>query len=133
MGLVGEFGLLKMDFFGLKTFIVICNICEMVKQTRGIDVPIDNLPLDDVKTYDLLNNVNTLGIFQLESGGMRDLCRKFQISLVEYIIVLIVFYWLGLMEFILEFIKWCYGEVKIEYEYFLFESICCEIYGIMVY
>src|SRR6185436_7879190 len=74
MNPVGELGLLKMDFLGLKTLTVIRNTCEMVKRTRGIDVPIDNLPLDDAKTYDLLNKANTLGVFQLESGGMRDLC-----------------------------------------------------------
>src|SRR6185312_3417082 len=85
MNPVGELGLLKMDFLGLKTLTVIRNTCDMVKRTRGIDVPIDNLPLDDAKTYDLLNKANTLGIFQLESGGMRDLCRKFQISSVEHI------------------------------------------------
>src|SRR5437867_9685870 len=88
MGPVGDLGLLKMDFLGLKTLTVIRNACEMVKQTRGIDVPIENLPLDDAKTYDLLNKANTLGIFQLESGGMRDLCRKFQISSIEHITAL---------------------------------------------
>src|SRR6185437_10593894 len=85
MNPVGDLGLLKMDFLGLKTLTVIRNACEMVKRTRGIEVPIDNLPLDDAKTYDLLNKANTLGIFQLESGGMRDLCRKFQIGSIEHI------------------------------------------------
>ena len=66
MGPVGELGLLKMDFLGLKTLTVIRNTCDMIKRTRGIDVPVDNLPLDDAKTYDLLNKANTLGIFQLE-------------------------------------------------------------------
>ena len=70
MNPVGDLGLLKMDFLGLKTLTVIRNTCELVKQTKGIDVPIDNLPLDDEKTYDLLNKANTIGIFQLESGGM---------------------------------------------------------------
>ena len=92
MGPVGDLGLLKMDFLGLKTLTVIRNTCEMVKQTRGIEVPIDHLPLDDAKTYDLLNKANTLGVFQLESGGMRDLCRKFQISSIEHITALIALY-----------------------------------------
>jgi DNA polymerase-3 subunit alpha len=105
----------------------------MVKQTRGIDVPIDNLPLDDAKTYDLLNKANTLGIFQLESGGMRDLCRKFQISSIEHITALIALYRPGPMELIPEFIKRRHGEVKIEYEHPLLEPICRETYGIMVY
>jgi len=133
MGPVGDLGLLKMDFLGLKTLTVIRNSCEMVKQTRDIDVPIDNLPLDDAKTYDLLNKANTLGIFQLESGGMRDLCRKFQISSVEHITALIALYRPGPMELIPEFIKRRHGEVKIEYEHPLLEPICRETYGIMVY
>jgi DNA polymerase-3 subunit alpha len=133
MGPVGDLGLLKMDFLGLKTLTVIRNTCEMVKQTRGIDVPIDDLPLDDAKTYDLLNKANTLGVFQLESGGMRDLCRKFQISSVEHITALIALYRPGPMELIPEFIKRRHGEVKIEYEHALLEPICRETYGIMVY
>ena len=133
MGPVGDLGLLKMDFLGLKTLTVIRNTCEMVKQTRGIEVPIDDLPLDDAKTYDLLNKANTLGIFQLESGGMRDLCRKFQISSVEHITALIALYRPGPMELIPEFIKRRHGEVKIEYEHPLLEKICRETYGIMVY
>jgi DNA polymerase-3 subunit alpha len=133
MGPVGDLGLLKMDFLGLKTLTVIRNTCEMVKQTRGIDVPIDNLPLDDAKTYDLLNKANTLGVFQLESGGMRDLCRKFQISSVEHITALIALYRPGPMELIPEFIKRRHGEVKIDYEHPLLEPICRETYGIMVY
>jgi DNA polymerase III subunit alpha len=89
MGPVGDLGLLKMDFLGLKTLTVIRNTCEMVRRTRGIEVPIDLLPLDDAATYQLLNSAQTLGVFQLESGGMRDLCRRFQIQSVEHITALI--------------------------------------------
>src|SRR6266568_3345894 len=62
MNPVGDLGLLKMDFLGLKTLTVIRNTCELVKATKGIDVPIDNLPLEDAKTYELLNNARTLGV-----------------------------------------------------------------------
>jgi DNA polymerase-3 subunit alpha len=133
MGPVGDLGLLKMDFLGLKTLTVIRNTCEMVKQTHGLEVPVDNLPLDDAKTYDLLNKANTLGVFQLESGGMRDLCRKFQISSVEHITALIALYRPGPMDLIPEFIARRHSEVKIEYEHPLLEPICRETYGIMVY
>ncbi|HVM48092.1 MAG TPA: DNA polymerase III subunit alpha, partial [Candidatus Acidoferrum sp.] len=133
MNPVGNLGLLKMDFLGLKTLTVIRNTCEMIKQGHGVDVPIDGLPLDDAKTYDLLNKANTLGVFQLESGGMRDLCRKFQISSIEHITALIALYRPGPMELIPEYIKRRQGEVKIEYEHELLEPICRETYGIMVY
>jgi DNA polymerase-3 subunit alpha len=133
MNPVGELGLLKMDFLGLKTLTVIRNTCEMVKQTRGIEIPIDHLLLDDAKTYDLLNKANTLGVFQLESGGMRDLCRKFQISSVEHITALVALYRPGPMDLIPEFIKRRHGEVKIEYEHPLLEPIARETYGILIY
>src|SRR5215472_8849252 len=133
MGPVGDLGLLKMDFLGLKTLTVIRNTCEMVKQTRGIDVPIEQLPLDDAKTYDLLNKANTLGVFQLESGGMRDLCRKFQISSIEHITALMALYRPGPMDLIPKCIKRRHGEVKIEYEHPLLEPIARETYGILIY
>src|ERR1043165_7799337 len=67
MNPVGDLGLLKMDFLGLKTLTVIRNTCDLVRQSKGVTINIDNLPLDDARTYDLLNKANTVGIFQLES------------------------------------------------------------------
>ena len=133
MGPVGELGLLKMDFLGLKTLTVIRNACEMVRQTQGVTVDVDQLPLDDAKTYALLNRAETLGIFQLESGGMRDLCRKFQIASVEHITALVALYRPGPMDLIPEFIKRRHGEVKVEYEHPLLEPIAKETYGILIY
>jgi DNA polymerase-3 subunit alpha len=133
MNPVGDLGLLKMDFLGLKTLTVIRNTCEMVKRTHNIEVPIDNLPLDDKKTYDLLNRAETLGVFQLESGGMRDLCRKFQIESVEHITALVALYRPGPMELIPEFIKRRHGEIEIKYEHPLLEPIARETYGVLIY
>ncbi len=133
MGPVGDLGLLKMDFLGLKTLTVIRNTCEMVQRTQGIEVPIDHLNLHDKKTYDLLNRAETLGVFQLESGGMRDLCRKFQISSVEHITALVALYRPGPMDLIPEFIKRRHGEIDIKYEHPLLESISKETYGILIY
>lgn len=133
MGPVGDLGLLKMDFLGLKTLTVIRNTCQMVKVTKGIDIQIDNIPLDDPKTYDLLNRAQTLGVFQLESSGMRELCRKFNVTSIEHIIALIALYRPGPMELIPDFIKRRHGEVEITYEHPLLEPICRETYGILVY
>ena len=133
MGPVGDLGLLKMDFLGLKTLTVIRNVCEMVQRTRGIKINVDRLPLDDQKTYDLLNKGNTVGVFQLESGGMRDLCRKFQISSVEHITALVALYRPGPMDLIPDFIKRRHGEVNIEYEHPLLEPISKETYGVLIY
>jgi len=133
MNPVGELGLLKMDFLGLKTLTVIRNSCEMVRQTHGVTIDIDHLPLDDKKTYDLLNRAETLGVFQLESGGMRDLCKKFQISSVEHITALVALYRPGPMDLIPDFIKRRHGEVAIEYAHPLLEPISKETYGILIY
>jgi len=133
MNPVGELGLLKMDFLGLKTLTVIRNTCEMVKRTHGVEINIDQLPLDDKKTYDLLNRAETLGVFQLESGGMRDLCKKFQISSVEHITALVALYRPGPMDLIPDFIKRRHGEIEIKYEHPLLESISKETYGILIY
>src|SRR5665213_1631824 len=133
MGPVGDLGLLKMDFLGLKTLTVIRNTCDLVRQFKGVEIPIDNLPLDDAKTYDLLNKANTIGIFQLESGGMRDLCRRFQISSVEHITALVALYRPGPMDLIPDFIKRRHGEVKIEYEHPLLEPLSKETYGVLIY
>ena len=133
MNPVGDLGLLKMDFLGLKTLTVIRNTCDMVRRTQGIEIDVDHLPLDDRKTYDLLNRAETLGVFQLESGGMRDLCRKFQISSVEHITALVALYRPGPMELIPDFIKRRHGEMEIKYEHPLLEPIARETYGILIY
>ena len=133
MNPVGDLGLLKMDFLGLKTLTVIRNACEIAKRTQGVDIDIDHLPLDDKKTYDLLNRAETLGVFQLESGGMRDLCRKFQIGSIEHITALVALYRPGPMDLIPEYIKRRHGEVKIEYDHPLLEPIARETYGILIY
>ncbi len=133
MGPVGDLGLLKMDFLGLKTLTVIRNTCEMVRQTQGIEVDVNRLPLNDEATYDLLNNARTLGVFQLESGGMRDLCRKFKIQSIEHITALIALYRPGPMDLIPDFIRRRHGETEITYEHPLLEPICRETYGIMIY
>ncbi len=133
MGPVGDLGLLKLDFLGLKTLTVIRNVCDMVKQTKGITIAVDDLLLDDAKAYDLLNKGNTVGIFQLESGGMRDLCRKFQISSVEHITALVALYRPGPMDLIPDFIKRRHGEVAIVYEHPLLEGISKETYGVLIY
>lgn len=133
MGPVGDLGLLKMDFLGLKTLTVIRNTCDMVRRTTGVEIPIDHLPLDDAKTYALLNNAQTLGVFQLESGGMRELCRKFRIDSVEHITALVSLYRPGPMDLIPDFIERRFGRKEVEYPHPLLERISKETYGVLIY
>lgn len=133
MGPVGDLGLLKMDFLGLKTLTVLRNTCELLRRTRGIETPIDNLPLDDAPTYALLNQARTLGVFQLESSGMRDLCRKFQIASIEHITALVSLYRPGPMDLIPDFIERRHGRSAVEYPHPLLEDLTRETYGVMIY
>ena len=133
MGPVEDLGLLKMDFLGLKTLTVIRNTCEMVKQWRDVDVDVDRVPADDAKAYDLLNNGHTVGVFQLESAGMRDLCRKFKLGSIEHITALVALYRPGPMDLIPDFIRRRHGEVEIKSPPPLLEPIAKETYGILIY
>jgi DNA polymerase-3 subunit alpha len=133
MGPVGDLGLLKMDFLGLKTLTVLRNTVELVRRTTGLTIDLDTLTLEDAKTYELLNNAQTLGVFQLESGGMRDLCRKFQIQSVEHITALVSLYRPGPMDLIPDFIERRHGRKEVEYPHPLLEPISKETYGVLIY
>jgi len=133
MGPVSDLGLLKMDFLGLKTLSVIRNTCELVRQTRGVEIQPERLPLNDAETFALLNRGETLGVFQLESGGMRDLCRRFGIEKIEHIIALIALYRPGPMDLIPDFLRRRRGEVPVQYPHPLLEPISKETYGVLVY
>ncbi|MDT8392087.1 MAG: DNA polymerase III subunit alpha [Lentisphaeria bacterium] len=126
-------GLLKMDFLGLKTLTIIQDTIEMVNERTGRGLTPDDIPLDDAKTYELLNRGATVAVFQLESSGMQDLCRSFKISKLEEIIALVALYRPGPMEFIPTFINCKLGRETPEYETPEMRELLSETYGIMVY
>ncbi len=133
MNPLGELGLLKMDFLGLKTLTVIDDTLAFIRQTSGEEIDIDQIPLDDQATFDLIKKANTIGVFQLESGGMRDLCRRIGIESIDNINALIALYRPGPMQMIDSYIDRKHGKVKIEYDHPLLEPILKETYGIIVY
>ncbi len=130
---VEKIGLLKMDFLGLKTLTVIHEAMELVKAGHGIEIDLKKLPYDDAKTYELLNRADTVGIFQLESGGMRDLIRRIGINNIEEIIAVIALYRPGPMKMLPSYIQRKTGEIPIAYEHPLLEDILKDTYGVMVY
>ena len=134
-GPLEEAGLLKMDFLGLKTLTVVREACENVKRTRGLDIDPDRLPLDDPKTYALLGRGDTVGVFQVESEGMRDLLRQLQLNKIEELIAMIALYRPGPMKggMIPKFIARKHGREPIEYPHPQLEEILKETYGVMVY
>ncbi|MFQ5848606.1 MAG: DNA polymerase III subunit alpha [Candidatus Methylomirabilales bacterium] len=133
MGAIEKIGLLKMDFLGLRTLTVIANTLKLVKETRGVELRAERIPFDDPKTFQLLSEAKTLGVFQLESPGMRDLLRRLRPERLEDVIALVALYRPGPMEMIPDFINRRHGRVKIEYDHPLMEKYLKETYGVMVY
>lgn len=126
-------GMLKVDFLGLKTLTAIKACVEAIKENTGREVDWMNLPLDDKPTFDLLNQGKTLGIFQLESGGMQDLARQLHLDKFEEIIAVGALYRPGPMDMIPSFINRKHGREPIEYDHAWMKDILAETYGIMVY
>ncbi|MBI4636309.1 MAG: DNA polymerase III subunit alpha [Candidatus Rokubacteria bacterium] len=98
MGPIEKLGLLKMDFLGLRTLTVLANTVALIRESRGVEIELDALPLDDATTYALLGEAKTFGVFQLESGGMRDALRGLRPERLEDLIAIVSLYRPGPME-----------------------------------
>jgi len=129
-----DLGLLKMDFLGLKTLTVISDAQKNVRTTRDLpDFDIEKVPLDDQATFDLLNSGRTTAVFQLESGGMQQLCRQIGLSSFEEIIALIALYRPGPMQFIPQFIEGKKDPSTVQIPHPLLKELVEETYGVLVY
>lgn len=126
-------GMLKVDFLGLKTLTAIDIAVKAIQKRCGITIDWVNLPLDNQATFELLNQGKTLGVFQLESGGMQDLARNLHLDKFEEIIAVGALYRPGPMDMIPSFINRKHGREPIEYEHPWMKEILNETYGIMVY
>ena len=133
MHAIEDLGLLKMDFLGLKTLTQIQNTVSIIKNTKNEIIDITTLPLDDKKTYKLLQDAKTTGVFQLESGGMKRNLKELKPSVFEDIIAMVALYRPGPMDLIPNFISRKHGQKKIEYVHPLLEPILKNTYGIIVY
>lgn len=130
---VEKIGLLKMDFLGLKNLTVIQNTLRIVRKTKGDDINIDDIPLDDKKTFELLKRAETTGVFQLESSGMKRYLKLLKPSVFEDIIAMVSLYRPGPMDWIPDFISRKHGEKQIKYLHPLLEPILSKTYGVAVY
>jgi DNA polymerase-3 subunit alpha len=133
MGPIEKLGLLKMDFLGLRTLTVLANAAALVQESRGTALDFDTLPLDDARTYQLLGDARTFGVFQLESPGMRDALRGLRPEKLEDIIAIVSLYRPGPMDLIPDFIDRRHGRARIKYEHPAMETFTRETYGIMIY
>ena len=129
---VEKAGLVKFDFLGLKTLTVLEKAVELLAET-GVTVDINNLSLDDTATYELMGRGDTVGVFQLESAGMRDVLRKMKPDKFEDIIALVALYRPGPMDNIPLYIARKKGEEELDYLYDTLQPILQETYGVMIY
>src|SRR5437899_7040657 len=132
MGPLNDLGLLKMDFLGLKTLTVIEDTVILIRK-RIPDFSLKNIPMDDAAAFALYNRGETIGLFQMESGGMTSVSKQFDVRKVDDIIALIALYRPGPMDLIGDYIKRKRGLMKIRYEHPLLQEICAETYGDMIY
>jgi DNA polymerase-3 subunit alpha len=130
---VESVGLLKMDFLGLKTLSIIRDAVDNIKKSKGKDINIDSLPLDDKKTFELFSNGETTGIFQFESTGMKRYLRELKPNRFEDLIAMNALYRPGPMEYIPKFIRRKHGLEKIDYTIPVMEKYLNDSYGITVY
>ncbi|MFA4992201.1 MAG: DNA polymerase III subunit alpha [Candidatus Omnitrophota bacterium] len=135
MSSLEKIGLLKMDFLGLRTLTVIQESLKIINRVNGLSMKAEDIPMDDRKTYELLGRAESMGVFQLESSGMRDLLKKLRPEKFEDIIALLALYrpgpiGSGMLD---DYMKRKHGEVRVRYDHPLLESILQETYGIIVY
>jgi len=126
-------GLLKMDFLGLRNLTIIERTMEFIKQRHGVDIDIHNLPLDDEKTFQLLQRGDTIGVFQLESAGMRRYLKELKPTEFEDIVAMGALYRPGPMEWIPTYIAGKRNPEKVEYLHESFKSILASTYSVAVY
>ena len=126
-------GLIKMDFLGLKTLSEQKECCKLVKQTRGIDIDLDHIPIDDPATYKLYQEGRTVGTFQFESAGMQKYLRELHPTVFEDLIAMNALYRPGPMDYIPSFIARKNGREEIKYDIPCTEKYLKDTYGITVY
>lgn len=130
---VESVGMLKIDFLGLKTLTSLQVCADEIEKNTGLKVDWSALPLDDKQTFDLINQGKTLGVFQIETGGMADLAKQLHIDYFEEIIAVVALFRPGPMDMIPSFINRKHGREPIEIDHPLMKEILSETYGVMVY
>ena len=131
--LVEQAGLVKFDFLGLKTLTVLETAVDLVRRGRGIEIDLASLELDDKASYDLLARADTVGVFQLESTGMRESLKRLKPDRFEDIIAMVALYRPGPMDNIPTYINRKHGEEPVDCLHPLLENILKETYGVIIY
>lgn len=132
MGPLTDLGMLKMDFLGLKTLTVIQRAVELIHETNP-DFDLTKIPDNDQDAFDILNRGETVGVFQVEGGGITNCCKRFDVRSIDDIIAILALYRPGPMQFIPDYIERKKGLKKVEYAHPLLKEVCGDTYGIMIY
>ncbi len=130
---VEDLGLLKMDFLGLKNLTIIESALKIIKNTRGLEIDIDKIPLDDAKTYKIFQTGETTGVFQFESSGMKRCLRELKPTVFEDIIAMVALYRPGPMEWIPDYIAGKHQTKKVSYLHPKLAPILEKTYGVAIY
>ncbi len=130
---LAEIGLLKMDFLGLINLTILARTIDYVRMTRGIELAISEIPLDDQATFDLLGRGETIGVFQLESTGMRKHIRNLKPTSIKEVAAMVALYRPGPIQSIPDFIKAKHGLTEVKYLHPALEPLLSETYGVIVY
>ena len=133
MGDIARIGLLKMDFLGLANLTILGKAKEIIYQNHSVDIDLYNIPMGDVKTFDLLSSGETTGVFQLEGAGMRRYIKELKPTTFSDIAAMVALYRPGPMEHIPTFVKAKQGIEPIRYPHPALASILEETYGVIVY
>jgi DNA polymerase-3 subunit alpha len=133
MKAVGDIGLLKIDFLGLQNLDIIATCLRLLKQRRGLDIDIEKIPFDDAKTFELLANADTHGVFQLEGAGMRRMLLDMRPQSFEDVAAAVALFRPGPMVNIPAFVARKQGREPIEYMHERLEPILRDTYGVMIY
>ncbi|MBN2097766.1 MAG: DNA polymerase III subunit alpha [Candidatus Omnitrophica bacterium] len=130
-----KIGLLKMDFLGLRTLTVIDQALKIIKRMKGCEIDIGSIPLDDQNSFSLLSQAKTVGVFQLESRGMRDLLKKLKPEKFEDLVALLAIYRPGPIGsgMVDDFIKRKHGQIPISYDHPRLKPILEETHGIIIF
>lgn len=130
---IEEFGLLKMDFLGLKTLTILNDALQLIQENHGVAIDLDQIPLNDPKTFELFQRGETIAIFQFESEGMREWLRKLKPTSIDDLIAMNALYRPGPMDLIPNYIARKHGLEPVEYPHPLLEPVLKNTYGIPVY
>jgi DNA polymerase-3 subunit alpha len=133
MGILDSLGMLKVDFLGLITLSVMAKACDMIEKRHGIKFDLDNIPLDDPESFELMGRGHTAGVFQVEGGGMTRYLVQMKPKTLDNIIAMVALYRPGPMAFIPDYIARMHGEAEVEYRHPALEPIFKDTYGIPVY